>query len=277
MTNGWTNSVEDGPNAIANIQRSLTVDLIMTPRDDLQTCRRDETANTVKSRNKGQFSFLPVVDKTEQFLGLYQADRWFGAEAPNAPISNDFQRFSEAVVIGADARIIDFVQVAHKQPARFVVSGDRIEGLVTLSDLQQLPARAALFTLITNLEMAMAQRIEAERWDRDPTSWLDLLSDGRRKRVVNAICEAKRDDTFVSAIVCTQLADKATIIVRKRLISGRPNALRRDFRAIVKLRNRIAHANYFAQTPTEAKETCETVGLILRIQEKLSESTRGMN
>ena len=277
MTNRPTNSGEDGPDALKQVQGSLKVDLIMTPRDDLETCRRDETESTVKSRNKGQFSFLPVVDETNQFLGLYRADRWFEVDAPNKPIGDDFELFSEAVVIGADANIIDFVQMAHKQPARFVVSGERVEGLVTQSDLQQLPARAALFALITNLEMAMAQRIEAEWKDKGPSDWLGLLSDGRSKKIVNAVIKARKEDSFVSEIICTQLADKATIIRKKRLIPGSANSLRREFSAIVRLRNRIAHADYFAQSPTEAEETCETVGLILDIQEKLSTSVGTMN
>ena len=277
MTNGWTNNGRDGSSALEQVRRNLTVDLIMTPREDLQTCRRDETASSVKAKNKGQFSFLPVVDEAEGFLGLYQAYRWFDAEAPNELIGDDFDLFSEAVVIGADASIIDFVQVAHVRPARFVVSGDRVEGLVTQSDLQQLPARAAFFSLITNLEMAMARRIEAEWSDRDPRGWLDVLSPGRREKIVEEVCKAKRDDTFVREILFSQFVDKTDIIRKKQLINRSKNSLKRDFRAINELRDYIAHANNFAQSQTEAEETCRTVGLILQIQEELSKSMRDLN
>ena len=65
-------------------------------------------------------------------------------------------------MIGADASIIDFVMAAHECPTRLVVSGDRVAGLVRLSDLQHLPVRVAIFTLTTSLEIAMAKRIESE-------------------------------------------------------------------------------------------------------------------
>ena len=78
-------------------------------------------------------------------------------------IGDDFVPFSEDIVIGADASIIDFVTTADERQTRLVVSGDRVAGLVSLSDLQQLPVRAALFTLITRLEIAMAQRMALSR------------------------------------------------------------------------------------------------------------------
>lgn len=277
MTRERAKSGEYAPNALENTQRGLTVDLIMTSRNDLQTCRRDETASSVNARNEGKFSFLPVVDQADRFLGLYRADRWFSVEAPNEPIGSDFEPFSEAVVIGADASIIDFVQVAHKWPARFVVSGDRIEGLVTQADLQELPVRAALFTLITNLEIVMAQRIEAEWIDKDPKGWLKLLRHDQRKRIKQQVRKAKEGGSFVSEIVCSHLGDKADILVNKRLIQGSKDFLEHAFDAILGLRNSIAHANYYARSRKAAEKTCKTVRLILRIQEELSASMGTMN
>ena len=175
-------------------------------------------------------------------------------------------------MIGADASIIDFVKVADQRPTRLVVSGDRVAGLVSLSDLQQLPVRAALFTLITRLEMAMAERIEKE-WDGDDRmGWLGFLSEDRRARIVEAISNAKEENGFVSEIAFSQLSDKSTIIVKKQLIPGSGSRLNREFKAIRKLRDDIAHANYYADSPAAASTACETVRLILRIKEELSSS-----
>ena len=270
MTARWANPGDAGPDVLEQVQRSLKVDMIMTPRAELQTCRRDETASAVMARNKGYFSVLPVVDEANRFLGLYRADRWFGAEAPRESIGDDFKPFSEDVVIGADASIIDFVKKADKRMTRLVVSGDRVAGLVSLSDLQQLPVRAALFTLITRLEMAMAERIERE-WVGDKSrGWLELLSEKRRACIVEAISKAKREDGFVSEIAFSQLADKATIICKKRLMPESVTRLNREFKAIRKLRDDIAHANYYAESPAAACKACETVRTILRIKEELS-------
>ncbi|MDE0532791.1 MAG: hypothetical protein OXI01_15280 [Albidovulum sp.] len=57
------------------MQRGLTVDMIMTPRDDLETCRCDETASAIMVRNTDNFSYLPMVDEKERILGVYWTAR----------------------------------------------------------------------------------------------------------------------------------------------------------------------------------------------------------
>ena len=273
MTVRWANPGDSGPGVLDRVQQGLTVDMIMTPRAELRTCRRNEIASDVADRNTKNFSFLPVVDAEKRILGLYEAARWFVTKAPQQAIDDDFVLFSEDIVIGADASIIDFVRMADEHPTRLVVSGDRVAGLVSLSDLQQLPVRAALFTLITRLEIAMAERIEQE-WNADAgTGWLAVLGRDRRATIQEAIDRAKMEDGFVSEIALSQLVDKATIIRKKRLIPGSATSLKRDFNAIVKLRNDIAHANYYAETPGMASKVCLAVRTILRIEKELTAAT----
>ena len=277
MTTPWIVPNVNESDLLERVQRSLTVDMIMTSRSELRTCRPHDTASAIMEQNTEHFSFLPVVDATERLLGLYNAERWFQDEAPPERIENDFESFSEDVVIGVDASIIDFVKTADQRQTRLVVSGDRVAGLVSLSDLQQLPVRAALFTLITRLEMAMAQRIEYQWNGGEKTAWLALLSRKRRKRIVKAINEAKREDGFVSEIAFSQLSDKATIICEKHLIPGSRASLDRDFNAIRKLRNGIAHANHYAASPEAARNACSTVRTILRIKNDLLPAIENSN
>ena len=42
--------------------------------------------------------------------------------------------------------LLDFVRTADEHSCRLVVDGGRVTGLVSLSDIQKLPVRAALFT-----------------------------------------------------------------------------------------------------------------------------------
>ena len=85
---------------------------------------------------------------------------------------------SEQLLIGADASILDFMMMADRQRCRLVVLESEISGLVSLSDLQRLPVRAALFALITQSEIKMADAIRREC--RDPhkefDTWMDRLS-----------------------------------------------------------------------------------------------------
>jgi hypothetical protein len=204
----WATNHDASLDGLRQVQGSLTVDLIMVPRSAFQTCTTGETAAQVKSRNAHGFSYFPVVDRRQRVIGLYHAERWLSADAPDTSIADDFERLSEDIVIGADASIFDFVMQADTYPIKLVVSGNQIAGLVSLSDLQKLPVRASLFALITSLEMAMALAIE-RRWP-NPDDWMGMLSEGRRATLLNAIDDAKVGDGFVSEIAFTQLHDKTS-------------------------------------------------------------------
>ena len=115
--------------------------------------------------------------------------------------------------------------------------------------------------------MAMAKRIETE-WP-DASGWLELLSEQRRDNILKAIDTANQNDGFVSEILFTQFSDKATIIRKKGLISGSGTTLRRNFEAIRKLRDKIAHANYYAETPEAARKVAKVVRLISQIKKDL--------
>lgn len=267
MTASWALGAKVGIDVLEQVQSSLTVAMIMTPRDKLMTCRSTETAAEIKARNVDHFSYLPVVDEGGAILGLYRAEQWFDAEAPELPIGRDFEPFSENLVIGADAGILDFVIGADDRPTRMVISGHQVAGMISLSDLQQLPVRAALFTLLTSLEIAMSRRIEAE-WP-DSSDWMGLMSEDRQQKLHAQIAEGKKNDGYVSDIVFTQLVDKATILAKGKLVKCSRNKMESKFRKVRELRDAIAHANHFAQTPSKAREVCQTVRDILEIKRDL--------
>lgn len=249
------------------MQGNLTVDLIMVCRDDFDDCRLDETAAEIKARNVKQFSYMPVADGKGGILGLYNAERWFARDAPAIEVRCDFEQLSEDILIGADASIIDFIRQAVKHPTNLVVSGSRIEGLVSLSDIQQLPARAAIFTLITSLEMAMALAISLN-WP-ESCDWMFLLSSGRQVKLREEIKRAEQKDAFVSEIALTQLHDKSTIIGNSKLLDDGSSNFESDFKGIKKLRNDVAHANAYADSPAKALAVCAEVRRIFEIKVKL--------
>lgn len=268
MGERWAARGNVGLEVLERVQSSLTVGMIMTPRNDLMTCRIDESAATVKDRNVDSFSFIPVVDDKGRYLGLHRAEQWFGHTAPDARIEGYFEPFSEDMVIGADASIFDFVKTADDRPTRLVVSGHQVAGLISLSDLQQLPVRAALFTLMTSLEIMMARRIEIE-WAGGSDEWMALISEDRQRPLRDAIARAKAGDGYVNDIVFTQLSDKATVIVKRRLLTGSRRQLEAKFKCIEALRNDIAHANYYAETPRAARKVCATVRTVFEIKTEL--------
>jgi CBS domain len=117
-------------------------------RAALKTCRPDENVSDVVERNVEGFDFLPVVEMSsgsnEKIVGLLSTKAISLNSQKADKVGSIFRPLSEELVIGADSSILEFVSDADSKPCRLVVSGARIEGLVSLSDLQKLPVRAAL-------------------------------------------------------------------------------------------------------------------------------------
>ena len=269
MTN-WSTRVETTTESIHAVQSGLTVRLIMTPREELTTCDLDPSTDALKDAEVKGYSILPVV-QNDVITGLYHTDHRIDApEIPIGMVCSKFEPLNENHLIGSNADILDFIKTGVERPMRLVLSGRNIEGLVNMADLHKLPVRAALFSLVTGLEMAMAARID-EAFKSNANEWLDLLSDCRRSKVIKRIEKANRNDTFVSDINYTEFADKATIVRKQELVNGYSKSqLEKEFKAIRKLRDSLSHANDYAATPSAAKKVVYTVNTILRLVKEIN-------
>lgn len=132
-----------------------------------------------------------------------------------------------ATVIGADAGILSFLRDADRHRLRLIVSGRDISGLVSLFDIQKLPARAALFAVVTQLEIVMTNAIRREFGHAD--SWLERLARDRRLQIEEEMRKSQEGDSFVDSLLFTQLADKATIIRKSPESPFRPSTFKSEF------------------------------------------------
>ena len=209
---GWANNDEIASSGIFEaVHSGLTVQLIATPRAQLMTCKADEAAALVLKRNTERYDPLPVLDLAageERIVGLFKASTFFKAPIPDGQVRNHMLPLAEEYLIGADASVLDFVIDADSKPCRLVLAGERIAGLVSLSDLQRLPVRAALFALITGFEIAMTEAIR--RWYPTTADWMHHLSGGRRDALREQIEESRRDDGFVDDLLFTQFCERRT-------------------------------------------------------------------
>ncbi|MDE0173059.1 MAG: hypothetical protein OYH76_06450 [Defluviicoccus sp.] len=239
----------------------LPVRLIATPRSSLRTCRSDADLAEVLANNVETFDHLPVVrvseDATETIIGLLDIPGVRAATAPRGAVNGWMHPISENILIGADASILDFVLGADRQRCRLVVSGSEISGLVSLSDLQKLPVRAALFATITHCEITMASAIRREF--RDSDAWLDRLSNDRQSKIREEIATSTNDDGFVNSLLFTQFGDKVRIIRKSPRFQWSRTKFKKEMGMVEKLRNWIVHANDYASTPSAAEEVCRTV------------------
>lgn len=279
MTLPWSSGALEGDpaGALAVFQKSLTVQLMATTRADFSMCRPDEPVSQVAERNRADsFDFIPVLDTRaaagETVVGVLD----LAARAGDAPSSQTvravMQPLGEEDLIGADASIFDFISDADRHRFRFVVSGREISGLVTLSDLQRLPVRAALFGMVTQLEMTMAEVIRYRFADND--SWRSHLTEERRTKLDAELQSARLADTLVDSLQYTQFGDKVTIIKKAWPFAtgAGPSKSRfeRDMRDLQSLRDNLAHANDYAATSETASHVCGLVRAALEWIDRLA-------
>ena len=270
MTSLWAGheKISSG-DTFETLHRGLTVTLISTQRDDLKMCSLDDSLSDVVARNTERYDHLPVTaEKGDKIIGLLHAVDFADKSSLIGRVKKYCRPLSEEYLIGADASILDFIkETDDDHPCRLVVSGTRIVGLVTLSDLQKLPVRATLFALITGLEISMSEAIRKEF----PTGegWLARLTDGRQRKIEKESENSKQAGGFVDKLLFTQFSDKAKILTKSSCFSHSKSELRRRLEAIRCLRDKLAHANDYAATPEEAHKVCALVRSLLELREEI--------
>lgn len=283
----WSRSAlqDDVHGTLLAFQESLPVHLIATARSDFRTCLPDEALSKVVERTRvDSFDFLPVMRPGprggETVAGVLDVAASMSGVAAGQAVRDHMQPLGEGHLIGADASILTFIRDADRHPFRFVVSGREINGLVSVSDLQRLPVRAALFAIVTQLEMTMADVVR--RRFSQPDAWMRLLSQGRAEKARKNIASAKSEDTLVDRLLYTEFCDKVTIIEKAKIVLGdgsvKKGRFQRDMKDIQNLRDNLAHANDYAATRDAAKNVCECVrkmdGWISSLAEWESRQTR---
>jgi hypothetical protein len=269
MGTRWAHSGEVGSSGVFEaVHSGLTVQVIETSRGDLVTCTAGDAASLVVERNTEQYDFIPVTEHSgtggDRIVGLFHAAGFHDGPAPDGAVADHLLPLSEEYLIGADASILDFITDADTRPCRLVLAGPSISGLVSLSDLQRLPVRAALFALITGFEITMAEAIR--RMFPANTDWMLLLSEPRQSKIGEEIQKSIQSDAFVDPLLFTQFADKRTIITKMCQISESKSVLEGRLKQIENLRDKVAHANEYAATPEKARNVCAVVRDLLALR-----------
>jgi hypothetical protein len=230
----------------------LPVILIATPRCDLVTCKGDEPVQLVLSRNGGEYDHIPVSDHNtpmpeheEIIIGSLHTKREYPTDQM---VSVAMARLNGRLICGETSSIVDFIEGIRMQPHCFTVGKSGISGLVTWSDIQKLPARAALFARVTQLELVMMGKIENLYPDN---SWIEKLTAERQNSLRRAVARAQRQDNLIEQIHYTGLGDKRDLLAER--CGGQP--FHDSLVGIQALRNSLAHAGNYARTHEAALES----------------------
>lgn len=271
--------MQTAESTFSSLERALTVNLIATPEDELASCDATDPVETVLAWSRAKsLDFIPVKN-SGSIVGLLDcrgdanaADK-SGNQMYAGSAGEAMAHLSEANLISADAGILSFLQEADRTPCRLVISGSRISGIVTLSDLQKLPVRPVIFLLITHLELLMADWLRRRFQGED--DWLDHLSDDRREKVEERWEHLQAGDLAVDRLTATEFCDKREALIKSGDWQMSRTRARNELEPVEDLRNSIAHAGDYASTPETAHQTVETVRLTQQWIERLSADFNG--
>jgi hypothetical protein len=247
--------------AVEAIERAVTVDLIATFEPQLKCCAKtDAIIELFADRNYAPYDYLPVKSD-DRIVGLLPLGKFRAPSIdPGLSAEGAMLPLDQSILITSGSGILRYIEEAEESPCRLVLRQTQIAGIVTISDLQKLAVRPALFVLVTHLELLMAAAIRARFRDRPEDDWLAMLG-GRRKNVEQEWEKLKAGGLEIDRIAATQFADKRQILVKSGLIRCSRSQAEREFGSIEHLRNDVAHANNYASTRESARKTIAAVRL----------------
>jgi predicted transcriptional regulator len=254
----------DADQVFAALEKIATVALIATSAKDLRTCAADEpVSETVNRGELSDFHYIPVRQQDGAIIGLFhraaEEIRLMGsAVTTQYSVHERMEPLSAKNLISADAGILSFISRADTHPCRLLVKDTDICGLVTTADLNALPVRPVLFLILTHVELLMAELIRTRL--TAPQAWLTLLSKGRQAKVHEKFARLQKSNMFTEILAATDHCDKRAILIKGKLVpKNLARSANEDLKRIEQLRNSVAHADGYADTPDQAANLSRTV------------------
>lgn len=251
----------DVASAMPRLEASMEVRLITTC--PFAECGPEEAVATIKSNPVlREFDHIPVRERG-QIIGVFnRREDHRGKEC----VREAMIPLNEWYLLSADAPLLTFVEKADERPFCLVLDGEAISGIVTLSDLQKLPVRPAIFLRVTHLEILLAEYIRKST-PRD--QWLSHLHPKQAEKVRHDWKALHRRNLVIDLVSATKLAHKIEVALKMGAFPGRINA-KSELREIRELRDSVAHAWDYAGFPDEAKKVPQRVRLVKEYIELLN-------
>ena len=243
--NGWAAPPlgKDSSRLFSAIEEGLTVGLIAT--FDPRVCGLgDDLRATIDRADLRQFDYVPVKDG-DRTVGLLH--RTAHEESGSGSVGNAMEPLHGGMLISSDSGILSYVEGADEHPCRLVLYGDRLDGIVTLSDLQKLAVRPALFLLVNHVELLMADWIRGQGLPEEKV--LSRLPEERKARTEREWNRLRKRNLSIDKLTATQFCDKRHLLLELGFVSGQGQraAASRELDDVEQLlRNPVAHAGEFA-------------------------------
>ncbi len=256
---------------LSSIEQGLNVGLIAT--FDLACCDADErVADVLARQNLVAFDYVPVR-RGGNIVGLL--NRTSSMERDSLRVQEAMDSLQGNMLISSGAGILSFIESADSIECQLVLRDSQVDGIVTLSDLQKLPVRPAIFLLITHLELLMLAWLRKRSEQTSETEVLDKLTERRREKLKEEWERLNTEDLAIDRLSATKFCDKRELLIKLEFPVPGKGAARKQLEAIENLRNSVAHAGDYALTRDNALRTVATVRSTRRWIEDLERELDG--
>ena len=241
----------DQDRTLEQAESSMPVRLIAT-FDGLETTTSDApVSQALRIANEGGFDYLPVRQKVGgPLIGLFDRSSF---QNKNQLVREVYKRIGPTDLISAETSLLHFVWTANQQPRRLVLEGTEIRGIVTLSDIQKLPVRMALFSLFIHFELLLTEHLRQKVGNKDPLSFLSEVRANLVRGKWQQFIASNMDQDIFSAM---DLCDKREVAQAMKVLGKSNNLIKSEIWDIERyLRNPIAHGAEYAENREAAGRT----------------------
>lgn len=251
-----------------SIRAATPVRLIMTPANELFTCKATDVAQEVDARPElADFDHIPVK-QDGQIAGIFDRNQ----KGLSGRVADNFRPLDAAYLIGDRAPVFTFIERVPHQRCCIVVGERGIVGMVTASDLQKLPVQVALFGLLAQFEALVTELLRRSLGDPEAKyeSVLGLLSKGQAKHVRRHKQRNDAKNLSIDWISPLSLGDKLHALEAKQ-----PHLMDwHQARQVKDLRDSVAHGKEFAQTYELIDELVTAKMALFRLVRELRKHVR---
>ena len=252
----------------------LTVQLIMTPKDEFVTCKEDETIANLKERLK-KFDFIPVyADKIKYYVSKIDVENTLKKNS-SEKVKEIKQFISEKKPISEESSIHDYL-LNRNEPV-FVTKDNEVVGMVTPADLNKISSKMVFYIILSNLEQILINLIKKQHFEENKIEgYLGFTKLWNAKGIFEL---NKRENMVLSVFECMNISDLICITykskeIRKILNYSTENEAKKDLCPLVDLRNKIMHTGYsFIQNEKQLNKRRLQYLLIKQLITELLEQT----
>jgi hypothetical protein len=217
---------------------------------DLRTCAADDDMTQILDDPElAGFDQIPV-QRGSKIVGVLERK----PERGKGEVAAHMRLIEPLSLVSAQAPLRSFIPHVAQKRYWMVVSVTGINGIVTRSDLLKLPVRLHAFTMVTHLEMVMADVIRTLRGSE--SGWLALLTEGRRSKISEKQERLQEKGLDPPLLELTDFCDKR-VAVAKLLSLG--DEFIEQLEGIEQLRNSVAHAATFINDAAGVEEFVQRV------------------